>query len=126
VEGNKQISIVNLIGELLSCSPQISSPPKPQIFRENLTQHINNSARGSINLFSDLVFIWSGTIRRLLKGMTKLRLEVLCQLYLKLNALPLDLLCDKNGLEIGGTSATVVKRNDSQTNISIPWDNRRY
>lgn len=122
-EEKKQISIINLIGELLSCSPRISLPQNPQIFRENLIQHINNSARGNINLFSDLVFIWSGTIRRLLKGETKLRLEILCQLCIKLNVLPLDLLCKEIGLEICGTSTTVVERNDSQTNISIPWDN---
>lgn len=91
----RQVQLIDIVGELLSRSPGIQSVPMPQNFIANLGDFIVKEANHNINLFADIVGIWSGAVRRLLGWQTRLRLEVLCQLCSRLNVSPLDLLLDK-------------------------------
>ncbi|HEX8475397.1 MAG TPA: TniQ family protein [Pyrinomonadaceae bacterium] len=121
-ELKKQFSFVDLIGELLSVSPSFTSKPTCQSFRVNLAQYIEDNACGSINLFSDYVDIWSGSIRRLTKGETKLSLEVLCQLCFKLGISPFSLLSESaNPIRI---EQTVVLCQPKATRLKgiVPWN----
>lgn len=87
----QQLSYVDIIGELLSVSPSLTSVLTIEKFGANISQYIKNNACGSINLFSDYVQIWSGTIRRLTKREIKLSLEMLCRLCFRLGISPFSL-----------------------------------
>ena len=50
-------------------------------------------------MFSDMVCIWSGTIRRLLGAGSKLSLRNLCQICSRLNITPFDLLAEQGNEE---------------------------
>lgn len=81
----RQAAIFYGVRELLSRSQEITARPKHQDFISTLKKYIDREAHGSINLFADLVGIWSGTIRRMVKGTTKPSLEMLCQICSRLN-----------------------------------------
>jgi transcriptional regulator with XRE-family HTH domain len=98
-ELSQQFQIQHSIGELLSNSRMIEFPPSHQTFVANLIKLIGKYANNSINLFSDIVGIWSGTIRRLLASESKLRLVNLCQICSRLNITPLDLLAEQGNEE---------------------------
>lgn len=104
----QQLQTSYLLGELLSCAPIFSSPPSNRTFIANLTKRVTQDARRSINLFSDIAGVWSGTIRRLLAGETRLRLPVLLQLCARLNIRPLDLLSDQGAEKIIGTRHLIL------------------
>jgi AcrR family transcriptional regulator len=110
-----------LLGELLSCAPKFSFPPSNQPFIANLTNHVTQDARRSINLFSDIVGVWSGTIRRLLVGETKLRLPVLLQMCARLNIRPLDLLSDQGTEELIGTRHLILGQDIPLQKELTPW-----
>lgn len=95
VEPAHDLQTSHLLGEFLSCASNFSLPPSNQPLTANLTKHITQDAHRSINLFSDIVGVWSGTIRQLLAGKTKLRLPVLIRMCARLNISPLDLLSDQ-------------------------------
>jgi transcriptional regulator with XRE-family HTH domain len=104
----QELQTSHLLGELLSCTTKFSLPPVNQTFIANLTKHVTQDASRSINLFSDIVGVWSGTIRRLLAGETRLRLPVLLQLCARLNIRPLDLLADQGTEKIIGTRYLIL------------------
>jgi AraC-like DNA-binding protein len=118
----KQISAAHTIGELLSCAVNFVSAPVLHDFTANLSKYVNQRASNSINLFSDLVSIWSGTVRRLLLGETKLSLKMLCLLCSGLNVSPQDLLSNR------GNDAMLEKRHLMlESDIPLPkqvtpWD----
>jgi transcriptional regulator with XRE-family HTH domain len=95
IELARQIAFLDIVGELLSRAPSITSQPAQQTFLNNLTGIIERDANGSINLFSDLAGVWSGKIRKLLAGLIKLSIEALCHLCARLNLSPVDVLCEK-------------------------------
>lgn len=106
----------------MASAPNTTTPLNATSFRANLAQYVNNEARRSINLFSDLVGIWSGTIRRLLLGKTKLRLEVLCQLCSRLNISPFNLLHKIDSEEVFEISHLILDRDIIfLLNKVIPW-----
>lgn len=98
-ETSRQLQIQHSIGELLSNSKNIIFPPSHQSFIANLIKLIKKNANSSINVFSNIVGIWSGTIRRLLASRSKLSLENLCQICSRLNVAPLDLLAEQGNEE---------------------------
>jgi AraC-like DNA-binding protein len=91
----RQISEVYSIGELLSCAVSFDSSPTLRDFNANLVECVERRANGSINVFSNLVGIWSGTVRRLLVGETKLSLRMLSQLCSRLNISPHETLFNR-------------------------------
>lgn len=95
----RQFQIQHSVGELLSNSKKIEFAPTQQSFIANLIKLIEKHANSSINVFSDIVGIWSGTIRRLLVGESKLSLENLCQICSRLNITPLDLFAEQGNEE---------------------------
>jgi len=98
-ELSQQVQIQHSIGELLATSKTIASPPSHQTFAANLIKLIGEHASNSINVFSDVVGIWSGTIRRLLGTESKLSLRNLCQICSRLNITPFDLLAEQGNEE---------------------------
>ena len=98
-ELSRQFQIQHSIGELLSNSKNVEVPPSQQTFIVNLIKLIDKHANNSINIFANVVGIWSGTIRRLLASESKLRLESLCQICSRLNISPLDLLAEQGSEE---------------------------
>lgn len=92
----RQAAIFYGLAELLSRSQELTSKPKHQDFISTIKMYIDQEAHGSINLFADLVGIWSGTIRRMVKGTTKPSLEMLCQICSRLNISLFDLLHSTN------------------------------
>lgn len=117
----KELQTSYLLGELLSCTSRFSLPPSNQTFIANLTKHVTQDARRSINLFSDIVGVWSGTIRRLLMGETKLRLPVLLQLCARLNIRPLDLLSDQGNEELISTRHLILGQDIPLQKELTPW-----
>jgi DNA-binding Lrp family transcriptional regulator len=111
-----------LLGEFLSCISKISLPRSNQIFIANLTKHITKDARRSINLFADIVGVWSGTIRRLLVGETKLNIAVLLQICSRLNIQPLDLLSDQGNEDILNTQHLILERDIPLQKKITSWD----
>lgn len=95
LEKTRQISEAHSVGEFLSSAINFDSLPRLHDFMANLAQCVDQSAHDNINLFSDLVGIWSGTVRRLLAGETKLSLKMLYQLCSRLNVSSHDLLSNK-------------------------------
>jgi hypothetical protein len=114
--------ILDFVGELLSRAPDISSPPTQQIFLNNLIGIIERSAGHSINLFSDLVDVWSGKVRRLLSGQTKLRIEVLCHLCSKLDIRPIDLLCENEGGDSSKNYDITSYTEHPPPKLMVPWE----
>jgi hypothetical protein len=98
-ELSQQVQIQHSLGELFATSKTITSPPSHQIFVTNLIKLIGEHASNSINMFSDMVGIWSGTIRRLLGAESKLSLKNLCQICSRLNITPFDLLAEQGNEE---------------------------
>lgn len=87
-----QLAVVDCVGELLSGNSDNPSPLKQQAFLKSLARIIEIHAGGNINLFSERTGLWSGNVRRLLSGESKLRMEVLCQLCISIDISPTELL----------------------------------
>lgn len=117
----QELQTLQLLGEFLSCTAGISLPPSNQTFIANLTKHITQHARRSINLFADIAGVWSGTIRRLLVGKTRLSLPVLVQICSRLNVHPLDLLSDQGNEEILSTRHLILERDIPLQKEIMPW-----
>jgi AraC-like DNA-binding protein len=117
----RQLSFVDIIGELLSISPSFTSAPTFQNFQTNLVRYIEDNACGSINLFSDYVHIWSGTIRRLIKGETKLSLEVLCQLCFNLGISPFSLLSEPLNPVVIESPVVISRPEANRLRGIVPW-----
>jgi TniQ len=96
---SRQFQIQHTVGELLSSTTGLKYPPSQQSFIANLIKLIEKNADGSINVFSNIVGIWSGTIRRLLASETKLSLTNLCQICSRLNVTALDLLAEQGNMK---------------------------
>lgn len=122
VERAQQSHIIRSVGELLSYAPKIISSVTPESFVTNLGRLVIKEARGSINLFSDMVGIWSGSIRRLLIWATRLRLEVLCQLCHRLNLSPLQLLLDNGHDTVLGRHHILPKGFIPIVEEVTPWE----
>jgi transcriptional regulator with XRE-family HTH domain len=123
-EGLKQrLSFVDIIGELLSVSPSFTSTLTIENFRANLSQYIKDNACGSINLFSDYVQIWSGTIRRLTKGEIKLSLEVLCRLCFKLGISPFSLFSEPPKQIAIDQPSNIYRPKAIHLKAIVPWNN---
>lgn len=116
-----QIITLDIVGELLSSAPNVSTQPTRQIFLNNLTRVVEKTAQSNINLFSDLVGMWSGKIRRLLAGESKLGIETLCHLCTKLNISPIDLLCERGKGILSGKFTSSSRRNDPTKSLTTPW-----
>jgi transcriptional regulator with XRE-family HTH domain len=114
--------VINVVGELLSHAPYISSLPTPQLFFNNLTRIIEESACDSINLFSELVGMWSGKIRRLLSGQTKPSIDVLCHLCITLNLKPIDLLCKNEEKLPPENHAFMPYKDNTLPKLMTPWE----
>lgn len=87
-----------------------------------MTAYTPERACGSINLFSDRAQIWSGTIRRLIKGETKLSLEVLCHLCFKLQISPFSLLSEPANPVTTEQSALICQSEPIRLNGIVPWN----
>lgn len=96
----RQASIFHSVADLLSRTQELTSQPKRSNFVSLLHKYIKRDAHGSINLFADLVGIWSGTVRRMADGALKPRLEILCQVCSRLNISLFDLLTGAGGEDI--------------------------
>jgi transcriptional regulator with XRE-family HTH domain len=120
-EQASQIIILDIVGELLSGAPNVSTQPTRQTFLNNLSRVIEKTARSNINLFSDLVGMWSGKIRRLLAGESKLGIETLCHLCTKLNISPIDLLCERGRGTLSEKGISPSLRNDPTKSLTTPW-----
>ncbi|MDT7542419.1 MAG: hypothetical protein QOE33_2323 [Acidobacteriota bacterium] len=105
-----QISEAQSIGELLSCAVIFDSPPTLRDFTSNLVEYVERRANGSINIFSNLVGIWSGTVRRLLAGKTKLSLKILSQLCSRLNISPHEILSNRGNKEVFRERTLTLKK----------------
>jgi hypothetical protein len=106
----------------LSRAPSITSQPAQQIFINNLAGIIERDANGSINLFSDLAGVWSGQIRKLLAGLIKLRIGVLCHLCARLNLSPVDLLCEKNDEAWLENCVPAHSTGDRKRKLPVAWE----
>lgn len=117
----QQISMADAIGELLIQAPRISVIPTRKIFIANLTKTIDETAGGSINSFSDLIGIWSGTVRRLLSGETRPRIEVLYRICSKVNISLLDLLAGAGSEEMLARRKFILRIATPMPEEPIPW-----
>lgn len=122
LEPTVTISAVDLIGRLLTHAPSLESPPTHQGFIANLTKCIDGAADGSINSFSHSVGIWSGTIRRLLDGATKPRLEVLCQICMCLRISLLDLLSSADNGDMLEKRRVILRLGTPMPEEQVPWN----
>jgi hypothetical protein len=120
-ELTQQLPIIHSISELVSRAPSLSSLLSNQRFIANLTKYIEKNARNNINLFSDLVEIWSGTIRRLLVGKVKPRLEMLWKICSRLNISLLDLLVGTGNEEMLERRHLVFGRDIPLPKEITPW-----
>lgn len=118
----KQISAAHTICELLSCAVNFGSAPVLHDFTANLSQYVNQRASNSINLFSDLVSIWSGTIRRLLLGETKLSVKMLCLLCSGLKVSPQDLLANRGNDAMLERRHLMLERDIPLPKQVTPWN----
>lgn len=121
-ELTQQAQIALTVKELLSYSPKIKSRLTSEYFIANLANLIDKEASRSINLFADLIGIWSGSIRRLLVWQTRLRLEVLCKLCRRLNVSPLDLLLDRDKDAAFRERHLLLRRDIPVPNKVAPWE----
>jgi transcriptional regulator with XRE-family HTH domain/AcrR family transcriptional regulator len=121
-ELTQQLPIIHSISELLSRAPSLASLPSNQSFIANLTKYIEKHARNNINLFSDLVEIWSGTIRRLLLGKVKPRLEMLWRICSRLNISLLDLLVGAGNEEMLERRHLIFGRDIPLPKEITPWE----
>jgi AraC-like DNA-binding protein len=96
-------------------------PLLPKHFIANLTQLIEKNANRSINLFSHIVGMWSGTIRRLLVWDTKLSMRNLCQLCSGLNISPVELLIQQGNEEALERRHLILERNTPLPKTITPW-----
>lgn len=120
-EITQQIKYLSIIGELLESGPNVSLEPTPQNFANNLTKTIKKNAGQSINLFSDLVGMWSGKIRRLLAGSKSLSMEALCQFCIRLNLSPIDLLCKEEEESLSQDHIQTLCLNKPIQKLITPW-----
>jgi transcriptional regulator with XRE-family HTH domain len=121
IEIEQQISMIRSIEKLLIQAPIINVPSSHRSFIANLTKTINQMANGSINSFADLVGVWSGTIRRLLCGMTKPRLEVLHRICSRANVPLLDLLAGDENEEMMKKRRMILNMATPMPEEPIPW-----
>lgn len=116
------ISAVDLIGKLLTHASSLESPPSHQGFIAKLTKCIDETADGSINAFSHSVGIWSGTVRRLLAGATRPRLEVLCQICMCLQISLLDLMSSVDDRDMLEKRRVILRIGTPMPQDQVPWD----
>jgi transcriptional regulator with XRE-family HTH domain len=117
----QQSPIVDSIGELLIQASLIDDPPTHRSFMANLTKCIDRVASGSINEFAHIVGIWSGTIRRLVAGETKPRLEVLYRICSKVNLSLLDLMSGTENEEMAERRRIILGRATPMPKEPVPW-----
>jgi transcriptional regulator with XRE-family HTH domain len=121
-ELSEQISNIDIIGDLLSKSSDIKLLPTYRGFVVNLTKHIDKDADSSLNLFSEISGIWSGTIRRLLHGFSRVTIKMLCKICSKLNVSPIDLLINKQN-EVNPERSSVERKEVSSSVMRpTPWN----
>lgn len=108
-ELSRQFKIQHVIGELLSTSTSFVSQPSRQTFIANLIRLIENHAKSNINEFSDMVGMWSGTVRRLLASESKLTFGNLYLICSRLDVGPTDLLAEQGNEEYLKRRQIVVK-----------------
>jgi transcriptional regulator with XRE-family HTH domain len=117
----QQSAIVDSIGELLIRAPLIINLPTHRSFMANLTECIDRVANGSINTFAYIVGIWSGTIRRLVAGETKPRLEVLYRICSKVNLSLLDLMLGTENEEMAERRRIILGQTTPMPREPTPW-----
>jgi transcriptional regulator with XRE-family HTH domain len=120
-ELSQQLHIQHTIGELLSTSVSLVFPPSRQTFIANLIRLIEKHAKSSINEFSDMVGIWSGTVRRLLSSESKLSLGNLYLICSRLDIAPVDLLTEQGNEEYLKSRHIVVEDIPSLRRKITPW-----
>jgi hypothetical protein len=116
-----QVSITYSVGELLSRALSLTTPPLHERFIINFTKWMDHTADGSINYFSTVVGLWSGTVRRLLSGETKPRLSVLLQICSRLNVSLFDLLSNPETEEILEKKLTIPQQDTFRPKTPAPW-----
>jgi transcriptional regulator with XRE-family HTH domain len=121
----KQIGFLDIIGELLSYAPNITSEPTRHTFLYNLARIIEKDAGRSINLFSDLVGMWSGKIRRWLRGWNTISIEALCQISTELKVSPIDILCEAEESSSLDSRKTPLQNKPTEKSIT-PWSAVEY
>jgi hypothetical protein len=121
----RQLVITHLIGELLSRAPTLAVPPSHKTFIANFAKCIERFADGHINYFSNVVGLWSGTVRRLLAGRTKPRLVVLLQVCSRLNISLFDLLSDDGNEGMLKKWRAMVKEGIPRSPEKVPWNEVR-
>ena len=119
-ELGQQIMLLNVVGDLLSSAPKLSSPPTEQTLLRNIEKIIERDVGRSINRFSDLVGMWSGKIRRLLAGKTKLTIDTLYHLCTRLKLSPTEILCEGEVEVLSGNAARPL--NEVLPKLVVPWD----
>lgn len=119
----RQTSITYAISELLSRAPSLVTAPSHERFIANFAKQIVHVANSNINYFSTIVGLWSGTVRRLLAGETKLRLSVLLQICSRLNISPFDLLSDASNEEMFVKRLALLEKCTPRPKSSISWSN---
>jgi transcriptional regulator with XRE-family HTH domain len=118
----RQISEAHTVGEFLACTVNFDSTPALHDFNANLAKYVNQRANNNINLFAHLVGIWSGTVRRLILGETKLSLKMLCQLCSGLNVSPKDLLFYRGNEVMLEKRHLMLERDIPLPKHVTPWD----
>jgi hypothetical protein len=118
----RQVSTTYSISEFLSGALTLSEPPPHDRFIANLTNLIEQTASGRINYFSTVVGLWSGTVRRLLAGTTKLRLSVLLQICLRLNISPFNLLSNADNLAVPENRLAMLGERTTRPDKPISWE----
>jgi DNA-binding Xre family transcriptional regulator len=120
-EISQQLQIQHCVGELIANANSVAAPPSSQVLVSNLVKLIEKNADGSINRFSNIVGIWSGTIRRLLVEETMLTLGNLCQLCSRLDISPLDLLAGQYNEEDTKRRNVIFKEDVPLLRVTVPW-----
>jgi hypothetical protein len=118
----RQVSITNSISEILTRMLALTASPSHERFIANFGKSIDQVGGGSINRFSTLVGLWSGMVRRLLSGKTKLRLPVLLQISSRLNISPFDLLSDTDSQKVLEKRIAMPVQGTSHPEKPVPWD----
>lgn len=118
----RQASMTNSICELLTRASALTVVPAQEKFIANFSKNIDQVAGGSINYFSTVVGLWSGMIRRLLSGTTKLRLPVLLQISSRLNIPPFNLLSDTDNQKALKGRTPIPVQGTSPAQKPVSWD----
>lgn len=93
-----QTWVIGTLGEMLAFVPQLELSPSKENFLKNLTSCMDQAAWGRISVFSSIVDIWSGTIRKLVKGEISPTLKVLLQICSRVEISLTAILSNTNGI----------------------------